>query len=277
MNKKELPNHSAYLVTEFCKGNTQPYFDAFSDNCLWLGLTHKQIFYGKDALIRAINSDVNKLKYSIQNLQVIPMPINATVLNVVLIYTLLVEYPNGQSIVLQQRHILTWTEEAVKADDGHTYKKFFVRFCLLASELPYSPRDTIYPNHFLETDIAKIYTGKMNLCKFSLKGLNASFFYLTADTILWAESVGKHTLIHTTNKTYESIERLTAIADKYGEQLFRIHIGYLVNPQHVTKIGRFYVELRGGYRLSIPEKKYTKTRDELHRRIKELNKQNKTP
>ena len=44
---------------------------------------------------------------------------------------------------------------------------------------------------------------------------------------------------------------------KYHNYLLRIHAGYIINPNCVTKIERFAVYLSDGTKLPVPEKKYT--------------------
>lgn len=50
---------------------------------------------------------------------------------------------------------------------------------------------------------------------------------------------------------------------KYTETLCRIHASFAVNPLYVSDIGRFYVKMQDGKRLSVPEKKYTAIKAEL--------------
>lgn len=226
----------------------------------------------KKKLIATFSQENNQLTFDMQNLQIIPISAGANALDVVLHYTIVSYYPNGDAIVFRQRLELLWVEESAKDAHGNTVKKYFIRVCHISNEYPYDERDTIYPNHFDELDIAKIYTEKTKMSKFALKGLYGSYFYLSGDTIMWLESKGAHSLIHTRKKVYETLETVTAVVDKYSDVLCRIHASYAVNPAYVAEIGRFYVCMDDGRKLNIPEKKYTQTRDELHRRIELMNK-----
>ena len=205
-----------------------------------------------------------------QNLQVIPVPINATCLDVILTFAITTYYPNGETIVFQQRGELLWVEEKCRDAAGNVTKDYFIRVCHISNEYPYDARDRIYPNHFTELDIAKLFNGTVNLNSLPLKGVNNSYFYLSGNTIIWLSTKGIHTLVHTAGKVYESTEPIAAIVEKYPDSLCRVHASFAINPMYVSEIGRFYVQMTDGTKVRIPEKKYTKTRDEINRRIGNL-------
>lgn len=259
MKQNELPDYTAYLIIEYYKNNIQPFLNAFADDCLWIGPAEGQMIRTKEALLAAFAEEVHQLTFDMQNLHIIPLSVSTGSMDVVLTYTIITYYPDRETISFNQRLEMLWVEE--NSED------FRIRLCHISNEFPYDTRDNIYPNHFTALDISKIYTGKMSLCKFALKGLYNSYFYLSGDTIMWMESKDSHTLIHTTNKIYESVETLTAITQKYSDTFYKIHASYSVNPTFVSAIGRFYVQMDDGKILSIPEKKYTKTREELNHRI----------
>lgn len=265
--KSELADYSAYIITEYYNNNIQPFLNAFSDMCLWIGPAEGQMIRTKKELIATFSKENNQLTFAMQNLQIISINAGPAALDVILTFTVITYYPNGKPITFQQRLELLWVEETLKdSEAGHT-KDYFIRLCHISNEFPYDDRDTIYPNHFDELAIAKIYTGTAKMNKTALKGLYGSYFYLSGETIMWLESKRSHSLIYTNDKVYESIETVSEIVAKYPATLYKIHASYAVNPAYVSEIGRFYVCLTDGKKLNIPEKKYTKTRDELNRRI----------
>ena len=275
MNRNELPDYSVYMIMESCKNNLQPYLDAFMEKCIWIGPSHAPIIRSKKELIAFFESEVPYLTYSVQNLQVIPIPINTTSLNIVLTYLSFLYFPNGETITFRQRQELLWVERKVRDDEGNTKKEYAIRFCHVSNETPYDKRDMLYPNHFTEMDIAQLYASKLNSSKFSLKGIEGSYFFLSSNSIMWMESQGIHTIIYTVDKVYESTEKLAAIANKYADTLCKVHASFVVNPLYVAEIGRFFVKLQDGTRISIPEKKYTTIRDEIKRRLAQIDAANK--
>lgn len=275
MNRNELPEYSVYMIMESCKNNLQPYIDAFMEKCIWIGPSHAPIIHSKKEMIALFEGEVPRLTYSVQNLQVIPVPINAASLSVVLTYLSFLYYPNGETITFRQRQELLWVERKVKDDEGNTKKEYAVRFCHISNETPYDKRDMIYPNHFIEMDVKQLYASELNSTKVSLKGVEGSYFFLSGNSVMWMESWGIHTIIHTVDKVYESTEKLANVADKYADTLCKVHASFVVNPLYVAEIGRFYVKLQDGTRISIPEKKYTAVRDEIKRRLAQIGAANK--
>ena len=59
------------------------------------------------------------------------------------------------------------------------------------------------------------------------------------------------------------VERLSALAERYGAFFIRCHESYLINPSFVQKISRFQVQMTDGRIIPIPEKKYTSVKAAL--------------
>ena len=78
----------------------------------------------------------------------------------------------------------------------------------------------------------------------------------------WSDAFKKiphdHTILTFSPKTI-----LPEIEKKCEGALLRIHQSYLVNPEHVSRIWRFEVELDNGMTLPVPEKKYTEIKGKL--------------
>ena len=268
MQKSELPDYTARMIDEYYKNNISLFLNALSDKCLlWLGPHEGQIMRSKAELLEAFAKETSQLSFRVQNLEVIPVPINATAMDVILVSTVITIFPGGESVAIQQRGELLWVEETVTDESGNSVKDYRVRVCHISNEHPHDKRDTIYPTHFVDLDVARFYVGKPDTDKFAFKGVGGSYFYLSSGTILWMVSKGRHTVIRTTSRVYECIESLSAVTEKYADVLCRVHACYSVNPAFVAEIGRFYVVMGDGERISIPEKKYTATRDALQRRM----------
>lgn len=263
MKKSELAEHTVFLITEYYNNNIQPFLDALSENCIWIGPAEGQLIQTKKALVAAFAQEDTPLTFTMDNLQVIPVSINATSLAVILTYTVVSYYPNGETTVFRQRTELVWTQENRKDPEGNPCKEYAVRVCHVSNEFPYDAKDRIYPDHFMELDIARLYTGAPALSKAALKGPHGSTLYLSGSSILWVENKGLHTFLHTANQVFESLDTLSDIVEKYPDSLCRIHASYAVNPAFLESIGRFYVVLDDGTRLPIPQKKYTEVKKEL--------------
>jgi len=63
--------------------------------------------------------------------------------------------------------------------------------------------------------------------------------------------------IHTSTDTIIVNGTLQDFEKTYSDFLLRIHAGFLINPECVSKIERFTVTMSNGAKLPVPEKKYT--------------------
>ncbi len=101
-----------------------------------------------------------------------------------------------------------------------------------------------------------------------LRGLGHTTLYLDWNDVVYAESMGRHTLVHTSaGHTFESVETLSSVARRYAGLFVRCHASYLVNPAYVRGIMRCRLTLSCGTELPVPEKKYTAVKAQLTERI----------
>lgn len=92
--------------------------------------------------------------------------------------------------------------------------------------------------------------------------------------MLYAESRGRHTLIHSQDQTVEVNESLTSILRQYGSLFLRCHESYLVNPGQIRSVTRFQLRLSNGEILPVPQKKYTAFREAMAVRLEEMKARN---
>lgn len=270
MNQNQLLKKYAYIVMEYYRNNVQPLPDSFGEDCIWIGPAQGQIIRSRQAILEAVDQAQSEIAYDLRNLQIILDPVNEGCLDVVTTYTVLACYPDGENLSYKHRTEFLWVEEPV--GDGQPGTTFRVRSCHDSNEFPYDARDTIYPNHFTELSIARLLRVVEQSGSVVPKGLAGSNLYLSEDSVLWLESKRSHTLIHTLAQVYEAAEHIDTVVEKFASSLCKTHISYAVNPMHVSKIGRFYVQLKDGTRLPMQEKRYTKTNAKINKRLETLRK-----
>lgn len=97
------------------------------------------------------------------------------------------------------------------------------------------------------------------------RGENEISYYFNSSDILYIESAdrSRHSIVHTVEGTYKSIEKLRYFEEKYGDAMIRAHVSYLINPMYMHSVQRFQVTLTDGTAIPIPEKKYTAFRKQL--------------
>ena len=78
-----------------------------------------------------------------------------------------------------------------------------------------------------------------------MKGIDKSILYLNWSRVIYVESLGNHTVIHTLDQEFESTESLKTLEKRYGNLFLKCHESYMVNPAHVHSIRRFKMTVTG--------------------------------
>lgn len=62
---------------------------------------------------------------------------------------------------------------------------------------------------------------------------------------------------------FESVQSLKVFERRYRDMFVRCHENYLVNPEYVSRISRYRIELTYGKVIPISEKNYTAVKTKL--------------
>lgn len=253
MKLSSLAELSADILMKYYENNTKPFFDCLHEDLLWIGPAKNQIVRTKKALEDLFAKEKNTLTFSMFNISATPFELSKTSVEVFLRFVVDTFWPDGSSNRVYQRITLSWQtdEDAPK-----------IRVCHISNAIDYDARDTIYPIHYIEKHSQLVlYSKSPKTLHFS--GKQKSILYTNSDQIIFLESMGNYTLIHTTTQVFECTERLSALAKKLGDGFLRCHISFLVNPQYISSIERFHLTLTNGRKIPIPEKKYTAVKAKL--------------
>lgn len=81
-----------------------------------------------------------------------------------------------------------------------------------------------------KNDSATVSEGKL-----AIKSHNV-FHYILIEDILFIEKVGRKSIIHTENNTFETLESLQDLEERLPEYFYKTHRSYLVNLRKIVKI-----------------------------------------
>lgn len=110
-------------------------------------------------------------------------------------------WPNGASGRVSQRIHLSWVgcKETPR-----------ILLCHISNAIAYDERDTIYPLHYDETFRAEMhYAGAPASGRVCLRTKERTSIYLDHERIMYAESCGRHALVHTSDGIYGATESLS--------------------------------------------------------------------
>lgn len=269
MNKTEIMRDSIRIITEYYESNLEPYFGAITDDVLWIGPREGQILHGKDRIIRAWGSQKTDLRFTMGSIECNCLAIGSSVLEVLLEYQVFTHFPGDETDEHHQRLHLSWGLQ--RADGKQVPKIFMIHLSniagqetsassqevrIYASSLQDSRRDSVHSLSKPEAYHPRIVYGK---------GRQGAVYRFSSDRVLYIESANRsrHTVIHTLDGDYDSTERLSAFAERFGDTMLRAHASFLINPLFVQSLERFHLTMTDGTEIPVPEKKYSLFRKQL--------------
>ena len=129
--------------------------------------------------------------------------------------------------------------------------------------MPLNERDRIYPVHYEEIYKKNVCSGERRTKRVIVNGVDRSLVFLDRSWIAYVESSGSHCVIYTIDGSFESVQSLKVFERRYRDMFVRCHENYLVNPEYVSRISRYRIELTYGKVIPISEKNYTAVKTKL--------------
>nr|WP_294528311.1 LytTR family DNA-binding domain-containing protein [uncultured Blautia sp.] len=249
MNIQETAKFAATILTNYYNNNIRLFLDSCHRDVLWIGPAEKQIIRTKAALVDAFSKEHHNLKFIMNNLTVTPISTGSNrTCEILLCFLVDTIWPDKSVSRVNQRVQLTFVEE-----NGQP----LIKMCHISNAITYDERDNIYPVHYDENYKHYTLAGEARSERLIIKSVNKSLLYLRWSRIIYVESLGSHTLIHTLDGDFESVENLLSMKKQFSDLFYQIHKCYLINPNHVRELIRFQVTMTDGTVLPVPEKKYT--------------------
>ena len=252
MKQKEISALSLEVVSQFFDGNPEPLMHHLSENVLWLGPRDGQFLRGSDVLCSIIRQWHERAVYSLGNISTQLSPVGKKGMNVVLFFDVFVHLPEGTSVISRLRTLLAWEEQKIRSDEGEETAPCMT---MIMVSTTFSGNGSSFPFDELP---ARTKTAELPK-RILVRGMKDESHYLDADSIIYIESTDSshHSLIHTEDKVIPCLDKVTSLAERYGDCFLRCHASYLINPFYVRSLKRFSLTLADGTVLPVPEKKYT--------------------
>lgn len=260
MRTDELIDRSIHIITEYYRNNLEPFFEAISDDVLWIGPSERQYIRGRSTLMETFARERHALTFTMGDIKVMCVAPQDHVREVVLHYDVLTHYPSGTVIPRDQRLHFTWRERRLRDGDARRWEPELV-LIHISNAWRYDPADTIYPVHY--EAIARTVVSPAEPDRFlTLRAIDGIVHRVAASRIVYVETVKRSArlVVHTGDDAFAVGGTLSAFERDHPGDFVRIHASYLVNPAAVRKIRRFSVTLSDGAVLPIPEKRYTEVK-----------------
>ena len=260
MKSEDITALSIHIVTEYYKNNLGPFLEAMGEDVLWLGPAQRQQIRGRTALERAFAEERHALTFTMGDLSALCVSPAPQVKEVLLHYDITTHYPSGHSDVHDQRVQMTWRERR----SGGASRTEIVMIHI-SNAWQYDIRDNIYPVHYESVPQTGVSPAARSFV--TVRAEDKSTRRIAADGIVYIEAV-KHRaqiLIHMAEETVTAYGTLSRFEAEYPALFLRVHEGFLVNPNRVRGVRRFFLTMSDGTDIPVPEKKYTRVKKMLMR------------
>jgi len=269
LNIQQILEHSIYIITKYYDNEITPFLESMHEEVLWLGPSDKHRIETKALLVDTFAKENNNLRFSLYDMSAECIYHTRTHCEILVNYIVDSFYPDESIIRCNQRVHLSWQNAEVIDNDGVTTIEPRIRVCNISNSIPYDSRDTIYPIHFASHPFAKgfLLSGDSGQ-KLKIKGKGNAVHYILESMITYISNSDHNATIHTVGNDFVCACSLSELEDQLPDYFVRCHSSYMVNAKFVKNIKRFRVALEDGNEIPIPEKKYTKVRDEIERKIR---------
>lgn len=257
MTANDLIDKSIHIITEYYNNNLQPYFDNISEDVLWIGPAERQEIRGREQVISTFSAEVHGLSFTMGSIRAICISPSKTAYEVILQYEIYTHYPDGNTDLHNQRIHYSWYKKKVRTESGSDFR-WEIAVLHISNAWPYDSRDTIYPIHYQSLGLPVQLVEKPERYM-TVTANDMSVHRIPINHLLYIETIKRTAKlrIHTSTDTIIVNGTLPDFEKTYSDFLLRIHSGFLINPECVSKIERFTVTMSNGAKLPVPEKKYT--------------------
>lgn len=87
-------------------------------------------------------------------------------------------------------------------------------------------------------------------------GCNAESYFILPDDICYIEADNIHSIVHTQLEPLTICQPISSLPSILPKEFVQIHRSFIVNKKHIMEAKRYYIRMKNGTKLPIPEKRY---------------------
>lgn len=240
------------ILLELYNHNFEAFSSYLDEDVVWIGDTLHSWSDNKKDLLLLTRVGNYTIKNSLSDIDFIVKPLTDDIIEVMVSYTVSFKYPDIDISVNRQKVMhITWVKR------GDAWK---ISVCSrLNAGLP-DLEEPLFPLH------QKEYIGKQEYSydrRIELIDVEHSSSYVPLGSIIYAESKGKNSQIHTLNGSILVPKSIRELQKGVLKTFFRPHISFLINLEYLDRIKRYSLVLLNGKEIPVPEKKYNSVKEQL--------------
>lgn len=252
--------YTEYMIREYYHLNTKPFFSALDADVMWIGPGNLFVF-GEAAVKSYFKDGFVMPCIELEDTEFCPLQAGQDSCIVIGRYT---AYSAGdaekiaaanQRLTVHYRQ--TGKNKLVKATHIHVSNEWSE----LVEDEVFPVKVSMQTYRYVQNLVAKSGIKKYHK-KIELRN-DAILQYIDPDMVVYAEAIGKHTVVHFMDKIMTIKQMIGDIAPLFPESFCRPHRGYLINCGCISSVERYTITMVTGMAIPIPEKRYSEVRDEI--------------
>ncbi len=256
--KRSYEKYAVSAMIGYYNYDYEMFFNHLDDSVIWYGPNEGQIITGKDNLIKAVLSQSQKLKFSIENVESKLIALSSNIYTLVMSFRLHSIHPNGQTKIYLQR--VTVNAQKSRDSEGRSFLKCI--FIQISNVAPTESKSLFETESYVPKSFGENTAGGNRLV---FPGDNHSTVYIKEDSIKYiVGGKGVFCYVHTDNNIYLVRMLLKDILKTLPDSFYRCHASYIVNLNRVLYLSSRKITLLDSEEIPISVKKYAEIKNDIN-------------
>lgn len=265
MSKKKIGDVTEltkYLLTEYFHGNHKPWFNALSDDSVFIAMGEAMLF-GAENIKKALSVYTRHGRGKVYQEKYYHVPVTDDVA------ICIVETITGKVNDDQYRisNLFTFVYKLIDDEPKIVFEHSSYEYIAVGDDnttgisLPMDIQTFKFIKHLLVN-----HTGREKLV---VKNSNQTF-YIDPNTIVYIEAHKHDCMIHCLDKTIECNTPLNIMKKQLDDAFYHIHRSYIVNIKFISAIRRYEALLISGTKIPIPAARFAEIQNDLDKLIPQI-------
>lgn len=252
--------YAEYMLREYYHLNIKPFFSALDTDVMWIGPGNLFVF-GEVAVKSCFKDGFIMPRVEMENVEFYPLQSGKDGCIVVGRFSCYTHQDADKVMAANQRVTLHFRQfgknKIVKITHIHVSNEWNE----LVDDEVFPIKISVQTYRYMQKLAAQSGVKKRHK-KIELRN-DTSLQYIDPDMVVYAESIGKHTIVHFLDKSVTVKRIIGEVAPLFPERFYRPHRGYLVNCEFISTVERYSITMVTGMTIPIPEKRYGVVREEV--------------
>jgi len=249
---KEITSLSETLIQEYYNNYYENLFSYLDDDIVWTNSKFNEWLVGKADYVMALTLAEFSIDSQFENMKITAQAFGTDIIEVMVSFTVTFKYQDVDFLIKREKLMhITW----VKRKEG-----WRIAILSLVNSGLSDLEEPLFPLHKKEYLSKSEYSYDRRI---ELIDIHHTSSYVPLGSIIYAESKGQNSEIHTLSSSILVPKTITELHNTVLHNFLRPHISFLINLEYMDRIGRYKLVLLNGKEIPIPEKKYCLVKEQI--------------